>query len=93
MNKRERIECVRIWVTDDMYIEQIENDQDKNWMDFWLCRKGYGAKEHMIGVVKSDTEWILDGLIEEWQEYVFDDCALLDDNEWLDVDGTIIREE
>lgn len=46
----------------------------------------------MIGVVKSDTEWILDGLIEEWQEYVFDDCVLLDDNEWLDVDGTIIKE-
>lgn len=84
------VECYEFWIDKNFYV-MIKRGSCNNHptIDFWLCRKGFGAITHTFGIPDKGEKF--DELKDEWIDYFLygEDMPifleeLLDDNEYIE---------
>ena len=84
------VECYEFWINKNFYV-MIKRGSCNNHptIDFWLCRKGFGAITHTFGIPDKGEKF--DELEDEWIDYFLygEDMPifleeLLDDNEYIE---------
>ena len=96
MSKIKKKEIYVLELSKDFYIE-AENNADDECYDIWLCRKGYGKKIYMHGLLYEYYKSIyaairfMDALIDGWDYLTCYIEDLLDSGEEVDEHCNIVK--